>query len=62
MIYRVMMHLDVVAKDGREAVDVAKKLGELLKNPMVRMAIQGENIRLASGDGQPVVYEPQPYV
>ena len=59
MTYRIMMHIDVDARDDREAFEVARKLGELLKNPMVRMAIQSEGIRLSSGDGRPVVYRPQ---
>jgi hypothetical protein len=59
MNYRIMMHVEVDARDDREAFEVASKLGELLKNPMVRMAIQAEGIRLSGGDGRPVVYQPQ---
>jgi hypothetical protein len=59
MKYRILMHFLIEARDDRQASDEAKKLSELLKHPMVRMAIQGEGIQLASGDGKPVVYAPQ---
>lgn len=50
------MHVEVDAPDDSQACELAKKLQELLKNPMVRFAIQGEGIRLVGGD--PVVYQP----
>jgi hypothetical protein len=58
MNYRQLMHFVIVARDDREAADVAKKLDKLLKTPLVRMAIQGEGVQLAYGDGRPVVYAP----
>ncbi len=51
------MHVDVDAADDRQAVDWAKKLGDLLKNPFVKMSIEGEGVRLS---GQPQVYQPKP--
>jgi hypothetical protein len=59
MNYRQLMHFVIVARDDNEAAEVAKKLDGLLKTPLVRMAIQGEGIRLAHGDGRPVVYAPK---
>jgi len=60
MRYKILIHFIVDARDSQHASDEAKKLSELLKHPMVRMAIQGEGIQLAGGDGRPVVYAPQP--
>jgi hypothetical protein len=59
MSHRILMHVEVDARDDRQAFDWATKLGALLKNPMVRMAIEGEGIRLTGGDGRPVVYQPE---
>ena len=58
MRYRVMMSMAVEARDDREAHRYATKLAELLKSPLVRMAVDGEGIRL-SGDGSPIVHQPQ---
>ena len=58
MRYKQLMHFVIEARDDREASDVAKKLSTLLKSPLVRMAIQGEGVQLAYGDGKPVVYAP----
>ena len=55
MSYRILVHVDVEARDDRQAVDWAKKLDELLRNPLVRAAIEAEGIRVA---GQQV-YQPQ---
>jgi hypothetical protein len=52
------MHFVIVARDDREAAEVAKKLDKLLKTSLVRMAIESEGVRLAYGDGRPVVYAP----
>jgi hypothetical protein len=52
------MHFVIEARDDREAAEVAKKLDKLLKTPLVRMAIEGEGVRLADGNGRPVVYTP----
>lgn len=56
MRYRIFIGVDVEAPDDHKAVDQANKLGGLLKNPMVRMAIEGEGIRTV---GTPVVHMPQ---
>lgn len=60
MKYRIHIHIDVDARNQQQAVEWAGKIGELLKHPMTRMSIEGEGIRLAGGDGRPVVYQPQP--
>jgi hypothetical protein len=59
MKYKILMHFIIEARDDRDAADVAKKLDGLLKSPFVRIAIQGEGVRPADGDGKPVVYAPQ---
>lgn len=58
MRYRIMMGITVEAGGERQAYDQAKKLEELLKGPLVKMAVMGEGIQL-SGDGRPVVHHPQ---
>jgi len=58
--YRVTMHVVIDVTDQGEAVAQAKKLLELFKDPWVRAAIEGAGVRLSGGDGQPVVYNPQP--
>lgn len=60
MRYRQLVHFIVEARDDRDAAEVAKKLDRLLKTPLVRMAIEGEGVKLAHGDGRPVVYAPKP--
>jgi len=57
--YRMLMHFVIETRDEREANEAAVKLGKLLKTAVVRMAIGSEGIRLADGDGKPVVYAPQ---
>jgi hypothetical protein len=56
MRYQIFLRVDVIARDDGEAYVHANKLGELLKNPMVKMAIEGEGIRII---GQPQVHMPQ---
>jgi hypothetical protein len=56
--YRIAMSIEVDARDDRQAYEYAKKLAELLKTPLVRMAVSGEGIQL-SGDGRPIVHQPQ---
>jgi hypothetical protein len=56
--YRVTMSIEVEARDDRQAYEYAVKLAGLLKSPLVRMAVEGEDIRL-SGDGHPIVHQPQ---
>lgn len=58
MRYRITMSMAVEARSDREARECALKLAELLKSPLVKMAVTGEGIRL-SGDGSPVVHQPQ---
>jgi len=52
------MSIEVEARDDRQAYEHATKLAELLKSPLVRMAVSGEGIQLSS-DGKPIVYRPQ---
>jgi hypothetical protein len=59
MKHRIMMHFIVETRDDRDAAEIAKKLSGLLKTSLVRLAIQGEGIKLADGDGKPIVYAPQ---
>jgi len=56
--YRITMSMAVDARDDRQAYEYATKLQELLKSPLVRMAVSGEDIQLF-GDGQPIVHQPQ---
>ena len=58
MRYRIMMSIAVEAKNDKEAHDCALKLLELLKSPLVQMAVEGEGVRL-SGGGRPIVHEPK---
>jgi len=53
------MSVAVDARSDLQAHEYAKKLDELLKSPMVRMAVEGAGIELSDGDGQPVVHIPQ---
>jgi hypothetical protein len=59
MKHRIMMHFIVETRDDRDTAEIAKKLSGLLKTSLVRLAIQGEGIKLADGDGKPIVYAPQ---
>jgi hypothetical protein len=52
------MSIAVEAGNDRQALYFATKLADLLKTPLVKMAVEGEGIRL-SGDGAPVVHIPQ---
>ncbi len=52
------MSIEVDANNDAEAYQYAEKLGALLKSPLVRMAVDGDGIKLA-GDGHPVVHAPQ---
>jgi hypothetical protein len=53
------MSVAVDARGDLQAHEYAKKLDELLKSPMVRMAVEGAGIQLSDGDGAPVVHLPQ---
>ena len=59
MRYRIMMSIAIEARSDKEAHEHAVKLGELLKSPLVKMAVEGDGIRLSSGDGRPVVHQPK---
>ena len=52
------MSMEVDASHDAEAYQYAEKLAGLLKSPLVRMAVEGADIKLA-GDGHPVVHMPQ---
>lgn len=52
------MSIEVDAINDAEAYKSAEALAGLLKSPLVRMAAEGEGIKLA-GDGHPVVHMPQ---
>jgi hypothetical protein len=56
--YRITMSMAVEAINDHQAHDYAVKLAELLKSPLVKMAVSNEGIRL-SGDGRPIVHQPQ---
>jgi hypothetical protein len=56
--YRVLMSVVIDARTDREAYECATKLKELLKSPMVKMAAEGAGVTI-SGDGKPIVHEPQ---
>jgi hypothetical protein len=58
MKHKILMHFILETRDDRDAAEIAKKLEGLLKKSIVRMAIEAEGIRLAHGDGKPVVYAP----
>lgn len=58
MRYRILMSIAVEAGNDRQAHAQAKKLKELLKGPLVKMAVEAEGVQL-SGDGFPVVHQPK---
>jgi hypothetical protein len=58
--FKVLMQMSIEARTPQEAAAHAVKLKDLVKNPLVKMAIAGEGVTLADGDGQPVVFTPQP--
>jgi hypothetical protein len=60
MRYRVTMSVAIEAVDDRQAHECAVKLSKLLKSPLVKMAVEGEGIRLSGGDGNPIVHQPLP--
>lgn len=59
MRHRILMSLEVDAADFNQAYEYAIELKKLLQSPMVKMAVEGNGIRL-SEDGNITVYEPQP--
>lgn len=58
MKYRITLSLAVDAGNDQQAHDYAKKLRELLRSPLVKMAVEGDGIKL-SGDGRVMVHQPQ---
>jgi hypothetical protein len=56
MRYTLFMQVTVDARDREQAVDWALKLEKLLKNPMAKMVIEGEGIRVV---GEPVALQPR---
>jgi hypothetical protein len=56
MKYRIMLHVDIDANGDQEAVEAAKKIGDTLKNPLVKMSLESDGIRPV---GPAVVYQPQ---
>ena len=54
--YRLLLHFDIEARDTAEAIDHAKKIGETLKNPLVKMSLESDGIRPV---GHAVMYAPQ---
>lgn len=58
MRYRIAMSIEVEARDDRQAYEYATKLKGLLKSPLVKMAVEGDGVRL-SGDGRAIVHQPQ---
>lgn len=59
MKYRIMMSVAIEARTDHEASEYARKFAGLLKSPLVKMAVEGEGIRLFGSDGAPVVHQPQ---
>jgi len=59
MRFRVLMEMQIEARTPQEAKEHAVKLKELIKNPLVRITLEGEGVKLV-GDGLPVVFNPQP--
>jgi hypothetical protein len=55
--FTIFMKVSVNARDQRQAVDWAKKFEALLKNPMAKLAIEGEGIRMI---GEPEALQPKP--
>jgi hypothetical protein len=56
MRFKIFMQVTVDARDTQQAVDWAKKLEDLLKNPMADMAIKSAGIRMI---GEPVALQPK---
>lgn len=56
MKYRVMMSVAIDATSDVEANDHAERLLKLLREPFVKMAVEGKGIRLVA---EPVVHRPQ---
>lgn len=58
MRFRILVSIEVDAGSDQEADEHAKKLSKLLKNPLLRMQLESEGIRLVGDDG-PIVHQPQ---
>ena len=57
MRFAIFMQVSVDARDQAQAVEWAKKLERLLRNPMARMTIEAEGIRMVS---EPIALQPKP--
>ena len=58
MKYRIAMSVAIEATSDQQAYELAKKLKELLKSPLLRMHLASEGVQL-SGDGRPIVHRPE---
>jgi hypothetical protein len=56
--FRILVSIEVDAPSDDHAFENAVKLSKLLKNPLLRMQLEAEGIRLVGADG-PVVHAPQ---
>ena len=57
--FKIFMQVSVDASGPQQAVDWAKKLEKLLKNPVAKMMVEDEGIRMV---GEPVALQPKPEV
>lgn len=57
MRFTLYMQVAVDARDEQQATSWAKKLEGLLKNPVARVAIEAEGIRMV---GEPTALRPKP--
>lgn len=62
MRYRLTVSIEVEARSLDEAKANTHKLCALIKEPIVRLSIESEGIKLANGNGNPVAYNPQPAI
>lgn len=59
MRYRIAVSVEVETRGGaQEALAAAQKLKELIKDPLVKMAIESAGIRLFD-DGRPLIHRPE---
>jgi len=56
--FRILVSIEVDAPSDDQAFENAVKLSKLLKNPILRMQLESEGIRLVGDDG-PIVHQPQ---
>lgn len=53
--YRLLLHFDIRCRDDAEAIEHAKKIGDTVKNPLVKMSLESDGIKPV---GQAVIYAP----